>query len=284
VEDLPLYQFDHSQQISLLTTLYVPPLGTATSMESFQEVVAHLRAPEGCPWDREQDHQSLRPNLLEEAYEVVEAIDADDPDAMAEEFGDLLLQIVLHAQIASEYGEFTMADVIRGIHTKLVRRHPHVFADLELNNSDDVIKTWESLKAEERKANNGDEKGLLDGVAAALPALTQAQTMQKRVARVGFDWPEIEGVIEKVCEEIEEIRSAPDDEARSAEVGDLFFSVVNLARWLGVDAESALREANMRFRARFAHIEEMARQQGRELGEMSLEEMDALWEDGKRGE
>jgi tetrapyrrole methylase family protein/MazG family protein len=284
VEQLPLYQLDRSEHIGLLTTLYVPPLGPTTSMEAFQELIAHLRAPEGCPWDREQTHQTLRPNLLEEAYEVVSAIDADDPKAMAEELGDLLLQIVLHAQIGSEYGEFNLADVIQGVHTKLVRRHPHVFGDENIDDPDSVIRNWERLKANERNENGEVEKGLLDGVSKALPALTQAQTYQKRVVRVGFDWPEISGVIEKVCEEIEEIRSAPDDKARAAEMGDLLFSVVNLARWLNIDAESALREANARFRKRFAGIESAARQRGLALDQMSIAELDALWEAVKRGD
>ncbi len=281
IEDLPLHAIDRSAYIGPLTTLYLPPLGPATSMEAFQELVAHLRAPEGCPWDREQDHQSLRPNLLEEAYEVAEAIDNDDPAAMAEEFGDLLLQVVLHAQIASEYGEFSMADVINGIHTKLVRRHPHVFGEVDLDDPDAVIQNWERLKAAERKANGDDKKGLLDGVANALPALTQAQTYQKRVVRVGFDWPDISGVMDKICEEIEEIRTAPDDDARASEVGDLLFAIVNLARWLKIDAESALREANQRFRARFSFIEQSAHAQGRELGDMSLDEMEELWQAAK---
>ncbi len=281
VEELPLYQIDRNEQIGLLTTLYLPPLGPATSMEAFQELVAHLRAPEGCPWDREQDHQSLRPNLLEEAYEVAEAIDAGDTQAMAEELGDLLLQVVLHAQIASEDNEFTLADVIRGIHTKLVRRHPHVFSDAKLTDPQAVIRNWERLKAAERKANGQSRKGLLDGVSKALPALTQAQTYQQRAARVGFDWPDIQGVLDKVCEEMEEVRNAEDDEARSDEMGDLLFALVNLARWLKVDAESALREANTRFRTRFAYIEQTARQQGRSLDELSLDEMDALWNEAK---
>jgi tetrapyrrole methylase family protein/MazG family protein len=281
VEDVPLYGIDRSEKIGLVTALYVPPLGPATSLESFQEIIAHLRAPEGCPWDREQDHQSLRPNLLEEVYEVVEAIDADDPEAMAEEFGDLLLQIVLHAQIASEYGEFTMADVIRGIHTKIVRRHPHVFGDEILDEAGDVIRNWERLKAVERDQNGEPEKGLLDGVANALPALTQAQTYQKRVKRVGFDWPDMEGVVDKIREEIEELRAAPDAQSRADELGDLLFSVVNLARWLDIDAESALRETNARFRRRFASIEQAARDAGLSLDEMDLDELDSLWEAAK---
>jgi tetrapyrrole methylase family protein / MazG family protein len=283
VEELPLFELDRSEQIGLLTTLYLPPLGPATAMGAFQELIAHLRSPDGCPWDREQTHQSLRPNLLEEAYEVVSAIDANDPQEMAEEFGDLLLQVVLHAQIGSEYGEFNMADIIHGIHTKLVRRHPHVFGDENLDEPDAVIRNWERLKADERKQNGEIEKGLLDGVANALPALTQAQTYQKRVARVGFDWPEIGGTLDKICEEIEELRSAPDDEARASELGDLLFSVVNLARWLDIDAESALRESNERFRSRFAKVEQSARRQERELNEMPIDELENLWDAAKRG-
>lgn len=281
-EELPLIEIDRSENMGRLTTLYLPPLGPATSMESFQELIAHLRSPLGCPWDREQTHQTLRPNLLEEAYEVVSAIDADDPIAMAEEFGDLLLQVVLHAQIGSENGKFNLANIIQGIHTKLVRRHPHVFGDENIDEPDAVIRNWERLKAAERRENGQAEKGLLDGVARALPALTQAQTYQKRAARVGFDWPKISGVVEKICEELEEIRTAPNEQARVAEMGDLLFSVVNLARWLKIDAESALREANVRFRERFVKMETAARQQGRDIDNMSLDEFDALWNAAKR--
>ena len=195
VEKLPLYEIDRSPHIKNRTVLYIPPLPEGSSLESFQEIIAHLRSPEGCPWDREQDHQTLRPNLLEETFEALEAIDADDPAAMQEEFGDLLLQIVLHAQIASEYGEFTMSDIIQGIYTKLIHRHPHVFADLDLGEADAVIKNWEAIKAQEREENGEGEKGLLDGVPGSLPALTQAETYQTRAARVGFDWEDLEGCV-----------------------------------------------------------------------------------------
>ena len=282
VESLPLYELDRSDYIGLLTTLYVPPLGQAASFEAFQEVIAHLRAPDGCPWDREQTHQTLRPHLLEEAYEVISALDADDPRAMCEEFGDLLLQIVLHAQIASENGEFTMSDVLQGVHTKIVNRHPHVFGDVELKEIDGVLLNWERMKAAERAANGLEEASLLDGVAKALPALIQAEEFQKRAARVGFDWPEVRGVIEKVDEEMNEVRLAVDSRARAAEIGDLIFAVVNLARWYDVDAESALREANARFRARFSQIEQAARAQGRSVSDLALDEMEDLWQSAKR--
>jgi tetrapyrrole methylase family protein/MazG family protein len=280
IETIPLYELDRSQWVGNRTALYLPPLAQGSSMESFLEIIAHLRAPEGCPWDREQDHQSLRPNLLEEAYEALEAIDEDDPAAMQEEFGDLLLQIVLHAQIASEYGEFTMSDVIRGIYTKLIQRHPHVFGDLDLGEAGAVIKNWEAIKAQERQENGG-EKGMLDGVPGSLPALTQAETYQKRAARVGFDWKDLEGVLAKIPEEIDELRGSTNGTRQAQEIGDLLFSVVNVARWLEVDAESALRGANQRFKERFAYIEKKARAERRELSEMSLEELDAFWEEAK---
>ena len=281
VETLPLFELDRSRRIKNRSSVYLPPLEQGSSLESFQEIIAHLRAPDGCPWDREQDHQSLRPNLLEEVFEVLEAIDADDPEAMQEEFGDLLLQIVLHAQIANEYGEFSMSDVIRGIYQKIVQRHPHVFEDLSIDQTGEVMRNWEKIKAEERKINGDEAKGLLDGIPATLPALTQSQTYQKRAARVGFDWEDIQGALNKIPEEIEEIKAAGETTQRSAEVGDLLFSVVNIARWLDIDAESALRRANRRFKKRFSFIEKEARASGRELSEMELDELDSLWEQSK---
>ncbi|HSO26888.1 MAG TPA: nucleoside triphosphate pyrophosphohydrolase, partial [Anaerolineales bacterium] len=265
VEELALYEIDRSPHIGLLTVLFVPPMAAETAFENFQELIARLRAPDGCPWDREQDHQTLRPHLLEEAYEVLAALDADEPAAMAEELGDLLLQIVLHAQIGAEYGEFTMVDIVAGIAQKIVRRHPHVFGDLTLQDTEGVLKTWQKLKAEERAAKGNGDDGPLAGVSLALPALVQAQQYQKRVASLGFDWPEIKGVTAKVCEEAAEIEQASNADELAAEIGDLLFAVASLARWRQVDAESALREANMRFRTRFAHVEQAARQQGRPL-------------------
>lgn len=278
VEELPLYMIDRSRKIGMLTTLFVPPLGTHTSFEAFQEIIAHLRSPEGCPWDREQTHQTLRRNLLEETYELLAVIDANDPQGMREEFGDLLLQIVLHAQIASEYGEFTMSDILNGIHTKIVRRHPHVFGDLELQKAQQVVENWERLKESEREEMGESGKGTLEGVALALPALAQALEYQVRAARVGFDWPDVQGVLAKITEEVEEVKTAPDVESRSAEIGDLLFTVVNLARWYDVDAESALREANLRFRDRFSNVEQAAKERGLLLSELTLDEMNQLWQ------
>lgn len=281
VEEVALYQIDRGDQIGLLTSLYVPPLPEGSSFETFQEIIAHLRAPDGCPWDREQDHQSLRPHLLEEAYEALTALDEGDPAKMQEEFGDLLLQIVLHAQIASEYGEFTMADVLQGIHNKIIHRHPHVFEDLDLEETDQVLQNWERLKAQEREHGAGEGEGLLDGVAPALPALSQAQTYQKRAARVGFDWPDLSGVITKIQEELGEIKDVSTAQDRQAELGDLLFSVVNLARWYEIDAESALREANARFKRRFSYLEDQVKARGKEMSDLSLQDLDELWEEAK---
>ena len=281
VEELQLFEIDRSEHIGLLTALYLPGMDAATSFEAFQNVIAHLRAPDGCPWDREQTHQSLRPHLLEEAYEALSALDNEDPEAMREEFGDLLLQIVLHAQIAAESGEFSMADILHGIHTKLVSRHPHVFGDLVLEEPESVLLNWEKLKAEERAANGNNNASLLDGVALALPALVQAEQFQLRAGRVGFDWPDIAGVYNKIEEELAEIHTAVGKINQSAEIGDLLFAVVNLARWLGIDAESSLREANTRFRNRFSKIESEARAQGRVVSDMTLNEMESIWRAAK---
>lgn len=262
--------------------LFVPSLGAGTSFESFAEIVAHLRAPDGCPWDKEQTHESLRKHLLEESYEAISAIDSGDFASMREEFGDLLLQVVLQSQIANDESQFNVNQVIHGIHSKIVRRHPHVFGDVKLDGVDGVLANWEKLKEKERKDNGQNEKGLLDGVPMALPALSQAQEYQDRAARVGFDWPEIEGVLDKIKEEIEEIKTAETDFELASEIGDLFFAIVNLARWKKVDAESALRGTNMKFKKRFAYVEQGAKKQGRNLSDLTLEEMDALWNEAKK--
>ncbi len=281
VEELPLYKIDRSEKIGLQTVLYVPSLGDGTSFEAFQEVIARLRAPDGCPWDKEQTHKSLRSHLLDEAYEALEAMDGEDPARMAEEFGDLLLQIVLNAQIASEEGDFSMVEVLKGIHDKIIRRHPHVFGDVQVEGVGGVLKNWEKLKEEERIGNGETEKGLLGGVPLALPALIQAQEYQDRAARVGFDWPGIDGVLVKIAEEIREIRAATNEEELVDELGDLFFALVNLARWKNIDAESALRGTNLRFKKRFGYIEAGAKKQGRQVQEMTLDEMECLWQEAK---
>jgi tetrapyrrole methylase family protein/MazG family protein len=270
-------------EFSKLTCLYVPPLAEGTSFEAFAEIVAHLRAPDGCPWDKEQTHQSLRTHLLEETYETLTAMDQNDHDGMREEFGDLLLQIVLNSQIGSETMNFSMSSVVKNVYDKIVRRHPHVFGDLEIRSVDGVLQNWEKLKENERKENgNGKkEKGLLDGVSASLPALTQAQEYQDRAARVGFDWPGIEGVLDKIKEEIEEIKRAESNFELASEIGDLFFVLINLARWKRIDAESALRGTNVKFKKRFGYVEKAAKKQGRNLSDMTIEEMDVFWDEAK---
>ncbi len=238
--------------------------------------MAHLRAPDGCPWDREQTHRSLRKHLLEETYEALEALDSEEPEALKEELGDLLLQVLLQAQIAYEAGSFRAAEVVAGIQAKLIRRHPHVFGELELSDVDEVLKHWEHFK-EAEKGN-----GALDGVPVDLPALAQADELQGRAARVGFDWPQIDGVLEKIAEEAGELRAAADPLEQERELGDLLFAVVNYARWLKVDPEAALRQTNRRFRARFARMSDAARQAGQRLDQLGIEELDRLWEAAKR--
>ena len=263
--------------------LYIPALDEGTSFESFVEIIAHLRAPDGCPWDKEQTHETLRKHLLEESYEAISAIDSGDFTDMREEFGDLLLQIVLQSQIANEEGQFNVNQVVQGIHSKIVRRHPHVFGDLQLDGVDGVLANWEKLKEKER-GEKKEGKGLLDGVSAILPALSQAQEYQDRAARVGFDWPEIDGVLDKIAEEVEEIKNAETNFELASEIGDLFFVLVNLARWKNVDAESALRGTNIKFKERFGYVEQGAKKQGRNLSELSLDEMESLWQDAKKFE
>lgn len=263
------------------TSLFLPPLAVGMGFEAFQEIVAHLRAPNGCPWDREQTHASLRNHLIGESYEVLDAMDRNDTDAMREELGDLLLQIMLNAQIANEAGNFNANEVVKGIYDKIIRRHPHVFGEVEVDGVNGVLQNWEKLKEKERK-DKQEKKGLLDGVPVALPALNQAQEYQDRAARVGFDWPEIEGVLDKIVEEIQEVKEAREPEHVAEEIGDLLFALVNLARWKKVDAESALRATNLKFRTRFAYIEEGAKKQDRNLTDLSLDEMEALWQEAKK--
>ena len=284
VRRLPLYELDRQEDLDHLTTVYVPPLDKPGSLASYQNVVAALRAPGGCPWDREQTHASLRTHLLEEAYEVLAALDADDMDDLREELGDLLLQVFLHAQIACEDGDFQMIDSVQQVIEKLVRRHPHVFSDETVADSDEVLRNWEQIKRQERAEKDETFRSLLAGVPLALPALSRALEVQRRAARVGFDWPAVAPVRAKLSEELAEFDGAGDEESRAAELGDLLFSVVNLARWHELDPESILRETVRRFSERFAHIERHAAEAGRPLEEMTLEEMDRLWELAKEVE
>ncbi|MCP4538591.1 MAG: nucleoside triphosphate pyrophosphohydrolase [Chloroflexi bacterium] len=274
---VPLYQLDHQgSHTDHLTTLYVPPLSGVTSFEGLQDTVAQLRAPDGCPWDREQTHESLRSGVIEEAYETLAAIDAGDMQALQEELGDFLLQVLLQVQVATEEAEFKMADVISGIDAKLKHRHPHVWGDRPVEGTEQVLQRWEELKQEEK--GRGDEHSVLDGVPVALPAVQQADTYSRRAARVGFDWTEPESVVDKVREEIAEIEAATTPEEQEAEVGDLLLAVVNWARWLQVDPETALRQANARFARRFRGVERMAREQGLDMKTLTVDELEAMWQ------
>ncbi|MGH2402094.1 MAG: nucleoside triphosphate pyrophosphohydrolase, partial [Candidatus Limnocylindria bacterium] len=244
-------------------------------------ISARLRAPDGCPWDRKQTHLSLRPYLLEEAYETVDAIEQGGPADLAEELGDLLLQVILHAQFAAEEGSFDLTDVYRSIAGKIVRRHPHVFGELEVAGVEQVLTNWETIKADERAERGKQQEGAFGGVARALPALPGSREIQERASALGWDWDAIEGVWEKVGEELDELRAATTDEDRLHEMGDVLFALVNLARWMKLDPEEALRTANHRWVARYRRVEELAAERGVDLAGLPLAEKDLLWNEVK---
>jgi tetrapyrrole methylase family protein/MazG family protein len=276
----------------LAEPLYLAPLAPvagAASPWGMPWISDRLRAPDGCPWDREQTHESLRNHLLEEAYEVYDALADGATPALAGELGDLLLQVVLHAQLAAEAGVFDMTDVWAAIATKIVRRHPHVFGESEARTAADVNRQWERIKAAER-AVAADETGAeapssaLDGISRSLPALAASQEMQERAANLGYDWPSIDGVLDKVREEVGELVEASDDNERTEELGDLLFVLVNVGRKTGIEVEAALRAANEKFRRRFRHVELAAAARGVALRDLSFEELDALWDAAKADE
>jgi tetrapyrrole methylase family protein/MazG family protein len=254
----------------------------------FVELIARLRAPGGCPWDREQTHETVKPMTIEEAYEVAHAIDEKDDNELAGELGDLLLQVVFHANIAAERGAFRVHEVIRRVSDKMIRRHPHVFADDDASTSGQVLRNWEAIKAAEREAKGKDDESMLDSVHQGLPAVMEAFQMTTKVSRVGFDWPDADAALVKLDEEVAELRGAigarADHRAIGEEVGDLLFIAVNVARLAGVDPESALKAANRKFRRRFRHVEDRLRADGRGPADSSLEEMDRLWDEAKRRE
>jgi tetrapyrrole methylase family protein/MazG family protein len=253
------------------------------------EIMGALRAENGCPWDRKQTHKSLRSYLIEEAYEVIQAIDDEDDDELCEELGDVLLQVVFHSQIAHERGKFNVIDVIERIVEKMIRRHPHVFGDVEAKDSETVLRNWERIKQKEH-AEDGEEEGqvsIIHNVAGAMPALMRAVKVQAKASRVGFDWPDVGGPLSKVSEELselEEARLANDFYAIEEEVGDALFALVNVARFLKVDPEIALGKTVDKFIARFRYIENEVERRNRHLEDMTLEEMDMLWEESKERE
>jgi len=241
-------------------------------------IIARLRAPDGCPWDKKQTHASLRENLLEECYEVLEVLDEGDSGKLCHELGDLLMQVVLHTQIATEAGEFELGDVLGSINAKLIHRHPHIFGSLKVKSADEVALNWEVLKQGER----GVDTSILDSVPKQMPALGYSQEIQRRVVQVGFDWENIDGVIDKLAEEVSEFKRADSQERRVWEFGDLLFTLANIARRLGVDLEAALRQANRRFYHRFSYMEELCRQRGLNFSELSFDDQNALWEEAKK--
>ena len=256
------------------------PQGELDQFQTLVAIVERLRAPGGCPWDREQTHTSLKRNLLEECYEVLEAIDDEDPQLLAEELGDLLVQVAFHADIAWEAGQFDLGDVLTKINQKLIRRHPHVFESATVGDAREVERNWEKLKEAERQ-EKGIKKSPVDGIPKDLPALAIAQLMQDRVGRVGFEWDDISGVLNKLSEEVEELRQAETKEEKVHELGDILFMMVNLSRWLGIHAEDALRLTNQRFQWRYRKMEELAGGRGQEFAQLPMADKDSLWDEAK---
>ena len=242
------------------------------------DIIARLRAPDGCPWDRKQTHASLRENLLEECYEALEALDEGDSGKLCDELGDLLMQIVLHAQIATETGEFELGDILASINNKLIHRHPHIFGSTKVKDVEEVRHNWEVLKQEEREAGTS----ILASVPRQMPALGYSQAIQHRVVQVGFDWEDIDDIIDKLTEEVNEFKQTESQEQRTQEFGDLLFTLVNIARRLGIDSETALREANRKFYRRFSYMEEVCHKRGLNFAGLSFDEQNALWEEAKK--
>jgi tetrapyrrole methylase family protein / MazG family protein len=264
-------------------------LENKADIQKLIDLVERLRGENGCPWDRVQTRETLKPMLIEEAYEVLDALDGTNPGELREELGDLLFQVVFHAQIAHEKGEFQLADIIDRLHEKMVRRHPHVFGDADLKTSQEVLQNWEDIKAAEKgvqsSADPNSEKSLLDGIPSKLPALQQAYQMTAKASRVGFDWARLEDILVKLQEEFSELQEAcaeNNTDKLAGEVGDLLFVAVNVARFLGIDPETALARSNRKFSRRFRYIESSIKRQGRELKDATLAEMDLLWEEAKK--
>ncbi len=249
------------------------------------DIMRTLRSPQGCIWDREQDHKTLKKSLIEEAYETIEAIEDGDPSSLAEELGDLMLQTVFHSQIADENGNFDMSDVLRGIIKKLLRRHPHVFGDRDVSCSDEILANWEDIKKKERTGNNKDKDSIFSGIPRTLPSLHFAYEVQNRASRLGFDWDDPEDVYKKILEELEELKQEIDKKDRKSapdEMGDLLFSIVNYSRHLGIDIEKSLKDTSRKFIGRFKFMEETAGAKGLDFKKLSLEEKDKLWEKSKK--
>ncbi len=280
LEEIPLYELDRSKNTAHLTSLYIPPLPYAASLPALAETVAILRSPEGCPWDQKQTPQSMRDGFLEEASEVLEALDNDDPFGLEEELGDMFFHLLFQIQMAQEDELFRLSDVLAGIDAKLRRRHPHVWGDVNVEDSDEVVVNWEAIKQQEK--GNSQSQSVLDNIPIALPALARSQKIQSRAGKVGFDWPDIDGVIAKFEEELVELKTAVSPEEKLDELGDVLFTTVNLARWLGIDAETALREANLKFTRRFQKVEQLATERHLDMSKMNIDALEDLWQEAKQ--
>jgi tetrapyrrole methylase family protein / MazG family protein len=285
---VPLFELDRQVKVNNLTSVYIPPVEDENvlfkNFSKLREIISVLRGPEGCPWDKEQTHETLKRYLIEETYEVIEAIDKGDIDHLIEELGDVLLQVMLHAQIGEDEGYFSIADVIEGISEKMVRRHPHVFGSVEVENTDEVLQNWEEIKKQEK---GEADPSVLTGVSYSLPNLIRAYELQKKAAKVGFDWQEILPALEKVKEELQEFEDELDvingqSELAKKEFGDLLFAFVNVARFLKIHPEEALFETNEKFVRRFQFIEQRVGESGRKFEDFSLEELDQFWDEAKR--
>lgn len=287
IRKVPLYELDREMELSNLTSVYVPPVDDEEILykdfNKLRGIISELRGPNGCPWDKKQTHESLKKYLIEESYELIDAIDSGDIDHMIEELGDVLLQVMLHAQIGEDEGYFAIDDVIEGISSKMVRRHPHVFGDKTAENEEEVIKNWQEIKEQEK---GGAAKSLLEGAGKGLPNLLKAYELQKEAAKVGFDWQTAAPILDKVKEEMEELSSEINENGAKEDVwleyGDLLFALVNFARHYEINPEEALFKANQKFMRRFAFIEQRAAEQGRPVNTYSLDELDSFWNEAKR--
>lgn len=282
--DIPLYELDRHPEITdHLTSAYLPPLPILEARNTFegvQYVVSRLRAPGGCPWDRAQTHESLKRYLIEETYEVIQALD-EEPEKLPEELGDLLLQVILHSQIAADDGDFNISDVFSELSNKLIRRHPHVFAARKFDGADEVVRNWEQLKKDERASKGEEPRSVLAGVPREMPALLQAQNLQRKAGDFGFEWRNFDEVLDKLVEEVGEIRRATNYEEQLEEMGDVLMMLANSARWLKIDAEEALRLANNKFRRRFQHWEDIVRERNLEARNMSSAELEEVWQEAR---
>ncbi|MDV2686761.1 nucleoside triphosphate pyrophosphohydrolase [Alkalihalophilus lindianensis] len=285
---VPLYELDHATTLNNLTAVYVPPVKDETLLNGeftrLREVIATLRGPNGCPWDKEQTHQSLKKYLIEETYEVLEAIDEEDDDHLIEELGDVLLQVMLHAQIGEDEGWFSIKDIVQSTSEKMIRRHPHVFGDKNVSNSVEVVDNWQQIKQAEKENQPTERESILNGIPNGLPALMIAEKLQKKAARVGFDWDEVGPMWDKLDEELKEFKEEVNNdhnENMQKELSDILFVIVNIARYYKLDSEEALRSTNRKFKSRFHYIEDRVSESGRSLTEHTLEELDAYWDEAK---